>query len=167
MDERGAELALVSLRQLFDDEIKRVERLVARGRQGFAFAAGFFALAQTVALGSFQTSNLSEHERRVLLLIAAIGGTGVVLTAIAALWADAGLRAKHVSTDSILDAVELSTSENTTAMRLAGLYAANVDAMRQTIRDRVLRVNVAQAIALGTILVVLVELVYSLYHRLT
>jgi hypothetical protein len=167
LDEREVELALGVMQNLFEDEVGRIERLVSRSRQAFALAVAIFALAQTVALGPFQAENLAtEHERRVLLVLAAISALATVLAGIAVVWADEGIEARHLPTESVLDAVRQSNEEKTAAMVLLGLYTTAVDEMRLAIQDRGLRVAVVQYASAAALALALIEVVYSLYHRL-
>lgn len=167
-DDRDIEVVLVALRQMFEDELARSERLKSQARQAFGVAVGFFALAQTVALGSFQIANLNgEHERRVTLLLAAISAVAMVGTGILALFADRGIPARHLDTDSVLAAGRDATYERPAAMELAEQYATAVDAIRDGIQNRINRVYWAQGAAGVTLSLVLIEIVYSLYHRLS
>src|SRR5438128_11847856 len=65
-----ADLALELLRGLADQEIARSERSASRARQVFALTVAFFAVVQTVAFGSFATTLIGHHERKVMLSLA-------------------------------------------------------------------------------------------------
>lgn len=56
-------LAIEALRARVVEEFQISERLDSKGRQVFALAAAFFAVAQTVAFGSFRVAQVTGAER--------------------------------------------------------------------------------------------------------
>src|SRR4051812_47615656 len=84
-DDGEVGVALDVLRGLVDQELSRSERIASQARQAFALTAGFFAVVQTVAFGSFATSAVGQTERTWLLSLAAIGGLLLMLCGFATL----------------------------------------------------------------------------------
>jgi len=74
--------ALAVLRERVDQEFQRTERLDNKSRQAFAVAAGFFALTQAAAFGSFGESAVDSRERFWLLVAAVLAVAALVYTAI-------------------------------------------------------------------------------------
>jgi hypothetical protein len=73
-DDKRIDLAISALRDRIDEEFRIAERLDAKGRQLFVLAAGFFAVAQAVAFGSFHASAVHGVK---LIVVAAVAGLGV------------------------------------------------------------------------------------------
>jgi hypothetical protein len=74
---RDLELALGALRARIDEEFKISERLDAKARQATALAAGYFAVIQTVAFGSYAEQNITTLERVFMLAAVVIAGCAV------------------------------------------------------------------------------------------
>src|ERR1019366_2666676 len=78
-------LAIDLFRGLADQEIARAEAARSRARQAFALAAGFFAVVQTVAFGTFVTTAVTKSHHTGSLIdhatVAAVllGCSGLVL----------------------------------------------------------------------------------------
>lgn len=70
--------ALTVLRARVDEEFRVAERLDAKARQAFALAAGFFAVVQTVAFGSYQSGGINSDERIWLLGVVIFAGLALV-----------------------------------------------------------------------------------------
>lgn len=75
------EQAIAVLRARVDEEFRISERLDSKGRQAFALAAGFFAVVQTVAFGSFAADGVHTAERVFVGVLAVIAGLAVFATA--------------------------------------------------------------------------------------
>jgi hypothetical protein len=75
------DLAIAALRARVDEEFKITERLDSKSRQAFALAGGGFAIAQTVAFGSFGQAQVDGAARFVTLGLAAIAAIFLTLTA--------------------------------------------------------------------------------------
>src|SRR5438874_4637282 len=98
-DDEDVTLALDVLRKMADQEFNRAERAASRARQAFALAAGFFAVVQTVAFGSFAKSLVSHGERTTLLWLAGGAGVFLAICGVILLRADASFRSFNISTD--------------------------------------------------------------------
>lgn len=161
-------VALDILRDLADKEISRSERSATRARQAFALAAGFYAVVQTVALGSFGSTLVSSHERMWMLYLAALGGFFLAACGVALLFADRAFRARNLSSDNVLEAVNAGrTADESVTDRLVELYATALDEMRGANANRGKVVVASQVTALLALTAVLVELVYALHARLS
>ena len=79
----GGELdqAITVLRARVEEEFSIAERLDSKSRQAFALAAGFFAVIQTVAFGSFAQAEISTAERVVMLILVVVSGALVAWVA--------------------------------------------------------------------------------------
>lgn len=77
--------ALTALRARIDEEFRITESLNSKQRQAFGLAAGFFAVIQAVAFGSFAVGQIDSREKALVgaFAIAAavvLAWTGVVLS---------------------------------------------------------------------------------------
>lgn len=145
-----------------EQEATRSERAASRARQAFALAAGFFAIVQTVVFGSFAQGAVSHHEREWMLALAAVAGGVLLICGVMALVADRAWRARHLSADQVLDAVN---ADEPASYGLAELYAAHVTALRSANKKRGLVAAWTQIVAVGVLLAVVVELLYGLRAR--
>jgi hypothetical protein len=164
----GTATALTLLQKLVEQELGRSERFVTRARQAFALAAGFFAVVQTVAFGSFAKAAISTPERTTLLWIA--GGAGVLLAACGAvlLYADTAYKTMNLTPEGILEVLNEEDEDGLTAdERYVEDLADIVKALRETNRRRQRAVLVTQVMAFLSIACVLAELLYSLDARLS
>lgn len=75
------DLAITALRARVDEEFRITERLDSKARQAFALAGGGFAIAQTVAFGSFGQDQIHDAARYLTLGLAIIAGVALTLTA--------------------------------------------------------------------------------------
>lgn len=158
-------MTLDVLRSLFEIELKRADRFSSRAAGAFALALGFFALSQTIAFGSFQSQFISDHERRVTLVFAAIAAIAVVACGVLVLMADRAFKAATLGADDILDVYNTEDDPQRVVERLATKYAAVLVHMRNSNTSRLAWVRAAQYTALTSLILVLVELGYSLYAR--
>jgi hypothetical protein len=167
-DDRGASAALRLLQDLADQEFTRAERAASRARQAFALAAGFYAVVQTVAFGSFAKGLVSGGERHALLWLAGSAGALLAVCGALLLIADAAYRSSNIRTDTILNVLNDESDDGTTAEeRFVEYYATVVDEMRETNRRRHRVVIATQLAALSSLALVLAELIYSLDARLS
>jgi hypothetical protein len=73
-------LAIELLRARITEEFQITERLDAKGRQAFALAAAFFAVAQTVSFGAFRATQITGVERFGIALLAGAAAVALLLT---------------------------------------------------------------------------------------
>jgi hypothetical protein len=166
--DRGAGAALTLLQGLVDQEISRGERVVGRARGAFGLAAGFFAIAQTVAFGSFAHTLISAAERSTLLWLAGAAGVALCVCGALLLGSERRWRTYHISPEQILAVLDEQPDDGTSPEeRFVEYYAGVVDQMRKTNRDRQRIVWWTQAAALVSLAVVLAELLYSFDARLS
>jgi hypothetical protein len=165
-EDKDAELALELLRALADQELARSERSASRARQVFALAAGFFAIVQTVAFGTFASDLVTQDERREMLVLAGIGGGLLVICGLALLVADRAFGSVNVTPDNVLETLNEGTGEPAT-YRFVELYARVVEEFRKANENRQKVVVGTQLLGLLSLVAVLVELVYGLHARLS
>src|SRR4051794_36183298 len=75
------DLAIAALRARVDEEFRITERLDSKARQAFTLAGGGFAIAQTVAFGSFGQAQIHDAARFATLGVAIIAAIALTLTA--------------------------------------------------------------------------------------
>ena len=134
----------------------------------FALAAGFFAVVQTVAFGSFATKFISTSERTTLLWLA--GGAAVLLATCGAVlvWADTAHKAKNLAPEGVVQVMNEDDEDGLTAEeRFIEDLADTATALRGTNEKRRHAVFTTQLIAVASIAAVLAELLYSLDARLS
>jgi hypothetical protein len=73
--------AIAVLRARIDEEFRIAERIDTKQRQSFAFAAGFFAVAQTVAFGGFAQSGFGQADRAIVAIAAVAAGFFLIVVA--------------------------------------------------------------------------------------
>jgi hypothetical protein len=73
-------LAIDLLRARIAEEFQITERLDAKGRQAFALAAAFFAVAQTVSFSAFRAAQLAGIERLGIAVLGAAAALALLLT---------------------------------------------------------------------------------------
>jgi hypothetical protein len=78
---KDIEQAITVLRARIDEEFRIAERLDSKSRQVFALAAGFFAVVQTVAFGSFAQNRITSTDRMIMLIATVIAGLALVAVA--------------------------------------------------------------------------------------
>lgn len=167
---RGGEdeaLVLDSLRALASQELDRGERFASKARQAVVFAAGFFAVVQTVVFNSFAAKHLSDGERHTLLILAIVAGAALVVCGISLLFSDGVFKTKDLSSDEIIDTANLAEEQGEPVAReLSGLYATIVDERRETNGKRRWALRATQLTAFVTSVAVLIELIYALNARI-
>jgi hypothetical protein len=77
--EQDLEQAIRVLQARMDEEFRISERLDSKQRQAFALAAAFFAVAQTVAFGSFAQGNLHSSARALIGILAVAAALVLVM----------------------------------------------------------------------------------------
>ena len=160
-------IVLDALQKLAAQEVDRSERFTSRARQAFLFAAGFFAVVQTVSFNGFASDQVGSHERKALLILAIVAASALVSCGFALLVTDARWKTKDLTSDLILDAAnDAAESGRPVAVELSGLYATVVDERRATNSRRKVALWVTQILAGLSGLAVLGELIYALNARI-
>ena len=160
-------LALDLLRDLADQEFRRTERSTSRGRQAVALAAGFFAVAQTVAFSASATTAISSSETEALVWLAGIAAVTLTAGAVLLLLSEKGRTIANLSPALITN--ELNRGEgadgSTPLESLVEFYSTFVEGFRADNNGRVKWIAAAQIMSGLSILVVLVELIYAFSTR--
>jgi hypothetical protein len=73
------QLAINALRARVDEEFRVAERLDSKQRQAFGLAAALFAVAQTVAFGSFESGSLDGAKRAIIVAAAVVAALVLVI----------------------------------------------------------------------------------------
>jgi F0F1-type ATP synthase epsilon subunit len=167
-DDPDGQLALDVLRGLAEEESARADKVVGRARQAFAVSTGFFAIVQTVALGTFGAHHLSTAERHGVIDRAVWSGIALCVCTLVLVIADAAFRSHNIDPDEVLNAAErASDGEVSMNDELLSMYAAVVETRRGANKWRTLAATLTQVAALATIALILVELIYALEARLS
>jgi hypothetical protein len=165
-DDKDAEVALDVMRGLADQELARAERASTRARQAFALAAGFFAIVQTVAFGSFEVDLVSNAERETLLDKATLAAIFLAVCGALLLVADSAFRSRDLDEDVVEQKLaEAGATKSSAARIFVETYGVVLYARRRTNRIRFLFVTLTQLAAIASIVFVLLELRYGLDAR--
>lgn len=160
-------LALDVLTGLANQELDRANSYGTRARQAFAFAAGFFAVVQTVAFNSFAGKFVGGHERHFLLVLAIAAGVALAVCGIALIFADSTRGTYDLTSDEVLATLNHAIeADEPVAAEFAALYAAIVDERRATNERRRRWLRSTQGLALASAGIVLWELIYALNARI-
>ncbi len=163
-DDSASTLGLDLLRSLADQEIARAETARSRSRQAFALAAGFFAVVQTVAYGSFVNTLVAEHHSTATLIAAtkwasiALGLCGVALLA-----AELPFRTTNLTPEIISKTVKEPPPGKSTLDEFVELYGLIVGTHRRANQLRTRCVILTQGLALISIVLVIWELLVGLH----
>lgn len=103
--------AITALRARMDEEFRITERLSSKARQVFALTAGFFAVIQTIAFGTFGRDTVNSTERATLLVIAIVAGASVAWVARRVTSSEELLDETDVSPDKIAEWTEKGRSD--------------------------------------------------------
>jgi hypothetical protein len=141
--------AIAVLASRIDEEFRITERLDSKTRQAFALSAGFYAVIQTVAFGSFAQADVSGTERVVLLLCAVAAGgllarvahlvtraeelrgeTDIRPSAIVKWANEAGDNPEHVRSQLVTQLSDVAEKRDAENKKRGGRYDAVVDAAR-------------------------------------
>lgn len=106
------EQAIAVLRSRVDEEFRITERLDSKTRQAFALSAGFYAVIQTVAFGSFAQSEVSSPERAALLAVAVAAGALLARVAYVATRAEELRDERDIKPSSIVDWANAAGQDN-------------------------------------------------------
>lgn len=160
-------LVLSTLQRLADQELDRGERFSSRSRQAFVFIAGFFAVVQTVAFNGFASTQINDHERRTLLIMAIVAGSSLAVCGLAMLWTDRRWKTYELDSNAVLAVVEQADAAGVSvAHKLVELHATVLDERRTTNKRRGLAVGFTRFAAAVTAVAVLVELIYAMNARI-
>lgn len=165
----GADLdqAIAVLRGRIDEEFRIAERLDSKTRQAFAFAAGFFAVIQTVAFGSFASSGVTTEERAVLLILVVAAGGFVARIATRALAAEELQAEIDASPEAIAKwANEAGSDPEYVRVRLVGKLSKVARSRADNNETRSERYDDVVAASRLAMIVIGVELIWAIVARL-
>lgn len=165
-EDADARLALDLLRAMADQEFARAERLASRARNAFALAAGFFAVSQAVAFGSFVSGRITDKELHRLLVIAALAAIALAISGLLVLKVERVRKGKNLDPDQIVDVLnEQGGAPGRVVDRYVELYARFVKEIRRLNESRLDEALYARGAAGATISLTLVELLYAFWVR--
>jgi hypothetical protein len=151
-------------RGLADQELARAEAARARARQAFALAAGFFAVVQTVAFGSFVTSRIAQdHQTATLVHHATLAGVVLGICGLALLIADSFFRSRNVTPEALYETITTVPKEGTTTDEIVRLYFLVAVSHRDANRGRLGMTALTQLLALLAIAASAWELLAALH----
>lgn len=134
--------ALSVLRARIDEEFRITERLDTKMRQAFALAAGFFAIAQTVAFGSFAATRVGPADRVVLGSCALVAALSLVVVAHRLVGGEETLEEEDIRPDAVVRWVEEATAADEVSLRI--LSQLSLVARRRTENNRIRQHNHAR-----------------------
>jgi hypothetical protein len=153
---------------LADQELTRAEVARSRSRQSFALAAGFFAVVQTVAFGSYVTESLSKsHETPTLIHHVTAAAIALAVSAVFAVIAELAFPSRDLAPESALAIVQQEPpTENPVVVEFTERYAMVALERQETNRRRAWVVALTQVSALVAIALSVLELLVSLHASL-
>lgn len=158
---------LDALRTSLEQEFQIAERLAAKTRQLFALALAFFTVVQTVAFGSFASSDIAAGEKLAMLLIASLAIVVLAISAFIAARADTLVPARDVRLEDLRDDLNAAyEGDEAVPGRLAKYYLGVVRSRRAANETRRRRYGHLQYVAGASIAVTTIELVVSLASRI-
>lgn len=166
-DGSAAALGIGLLRDLASQEITRAESARTRARQSFVLAAGFFAVVQTVAYGSFVTKAAAEgHRTGTLLTWTAWAALALALCGLLLVIAELPRGSGNLTPDLVLGATKRAGSESEATEKIAELLALIVESHRLANRIRFRLVAGTQVLAMVAIALAATELLVGLHATL-
>lgn len=160
-----AKLALETLKELCANESARSDRASARAREGFALAAGFFAVVQTVAVSASAAALLTAGEQRTVIRWAVLSAIALTVCGLAVLIAGAAFRLSDLDSDRVHKLYKESDSALDMTVSYIEDYGTILDSRRASNKKRIGAGLVAQLFAFASIGLVLVELICALLYR--
>lgn len=164
MDKR-IELAVAALRDRIDEEFRITERLDAKGRQLFALAAGFFAVGQAVAFGSFHAAAVHGIKLGVIALLAGLALGGLVIAGHRLANAEEPAPEEDIDPGKIEEWARDRDDEEFGPLLVVHLRAV-ADARTASNKKRVARYGGIESMARWTLIVTGCELVLAIIFRL-
>ncbi len=163
----AAALGIELLRDLASQEITRAETARTRARQSFALAAGFFAVVQTVAYGSFVTEAAAKgHRTGVLLTWTAWAALVLALCGLLLVAAELPRKSGNLTPEIVIDTIKRSGSESEATGEFTKLLALIVESHRLANRVRFRLVVGTQVLAMAAIALATIELLVGLHATL-
>jgi hypothetical protein len=165
-DERFGALLLEEFKGLAATQATQAERIGSRAQQTLAFVVAVFAVAQTAALSSFNSKDVSASDGRTVLVAAIASAVLLLVTALASL--AAGLLRKYVAVgpDDVEAASDRAVDEHADlAVILAKRYKSQIVEGEGVLADKRKWLRVTEIVAVVTLLAVTAEIVLSLSAR--
>lgn len=159
---RAGETQIAVLRDLIAEQFAITERIDAKTRQLFALAAGFFAVVQAVAFGSFAESSVSRCEKIGLVFLAALSGVLLACTAHRLRQSESLLKETTVHPSSLVRWSREDDGDN----HLTEMLAKIVESRRENNKIRVERYDRVVAVAEVALVVAGIELLVALIVRI-
>lgn len=165
-EDADARLALDLLRALADQEFARADRFGSRARNAFALTAGFFAVSQAVAFGSFVSDRITSAELTALLVIAALAAMTLAAAGWLVLQVERVQTGKNLEPDQVVEVLNTEGGlPGQVVDRFVELYAAFVKDMRRLNKIRLDDAVWVRRAAAATIVLTLAELLYAFWVR--
>lgn len=155
-----------ALRSAADQEFTIAERLATKARQGFALAAAFFAISQTVAFSSFEAEQLSHCEKRWLIGLAIAAITTLAAAAGCTIWADSLFGTRDLPLATLEHEVNAAYDGDLDVLgRLVGLYLGIVRSRRNANNGRRTAYKASRVFVVLALAATCLELIYGLAAR--
>lgn len=156
-----------ALKASAESELTIAERLSTKARHGFALAAGVFVVAQTVAFGGFEVSNLSEPEKSWMLGLAIGAVAMLAVAALATIKADATYDSRDLPLGKLEDDLNAAyEGDRDVTGRLGGYYLGVVRTRRESNKSRRRWYKRARVFVALSLVATVSELIVSLVARI-
>lgn len=150
-----------------DEEFRITERLSSKARQVFALVAGFFAVIQTIAFGTFGRDTVSSPERAVLLALAIAAGVCVAWVARRVATSEELLPESDIPPEKIVEWAEQGQSDPEYVRTHLVANLASVARKRSDNNEvRAKRYDEVESAARWALILVSVELIVAVVARL-
>ena len=158
--------AINVLRARVDEEFRIAERLDSKQRQAFALAAGFFAVVQTVAFGSFSGDSVTTTERVVLGVLALLAGLAVMLTGHKLTEGEELQPEDDISADALVRWCNEADGEDYVAVRIVSRLSAVATSRHESNKTRARKVDAVHDATRVALILAGVELVFAVLFRI-
>lgn len=158
------EQAIGVLRARVEEEFRVAERLDSKQRQAFALAAGFFAVVQTVAFGSFQ--DVGTPGRVLLGIVALAAGLAVLVTGRRLTDGEELQPEDDVSSEALVRWCNEADGPDYVAVRIVSRLSTVARNRHESNKARALRVDAVQNATRWALILAGVELVFAVLFRI-
>jgi hypothetical protein len=166
-EDPGVSLGIELLRELAGQEVARAETARTRARQAFALAAGFFAVVQTVAYGSYVTSAATKgHRTETLLTWTAWAALALAVCGVLLVIAELPRKSHNLTPEIVLETINKPAGGATATGEFTELLALIVKSHRLANRVRFRLVVGTQVFAMAAIVLATSELLVGLHATL-
>jgi hypothetical protein len=155
-----------ALKSSAEQELTIAERLASKARQAFALGAGVFIVAQTVAFGNFDATNVTTRERQWIIGLAVCAVVLLGVAGLATLKADAPVPSGDLPLAKLEDDLNAAYEGDGDVLgRLGGYYLGVVKSRRKANTARLRWYSRARGVVVLSLLSTVGELIFALISR--